>query len=106
MFHRMYIITQSLHQMSNIFWYFYYFSQHLFVFIVQERRLTEIEKMFNVLLGSLEKGFLWEFVGDWLEKSMEEPTHENFNEFARVCVSRLFMSYYVLTGCVVLFEDL
>lgn len=52
----------------------------------QERRLDEISKTFNLLLNSLETGFLFEFLGTWFTElvSKTDPCSEEIAQFAKV----------------------
>uniref|UniRef100_A0A1I7U1G7 Dopey_N domain-containing protein n=1 Tax=Caenorhabditis tropicalis TaxID=1561998 RepID=A0A1I7U1G7_9PELO len=51
------------------------------------RRVDELSKTFNMLLNSLEPGFLWTFLGDWYQKIVEssEEIH-NFSQVVTVCL--------------------
>ncbi|CAI4227638.1 unnamed protein product [Auanema sp. JU1783] len=51
---------------------------------VLERRITEMSKMLNVLLGSLENGFIWSFLAECFSKNMEEPTLESLIEYSKI----------------------
>ncbi|WKX89869.1 hypothetical protein Q1695_009037 [Nippostrongylus brasiliensis] len=52
----------------------------------QERRLDEISKTFNLLLNSLEAGFLFDFLGNWFSELMkrEDPNSEDISHYAKV----------------------
>uniref|UniRef100_A0A1I7XQT0 Dopey_N domain-containing protein n=1 Tax=Heterorhabditis bacteriophora TaxID=37862 RepID=A0A1I7XQT0_HETBA len=53
---------------------------------IKERRIDEVSKTFNLLLSSLETGFLYEFLGDWFERlaGEVEPSTEQITKFAEV----------------------
>ncbi|EGT31247.1 CBN-PAD-1 protein [Caenorhabditis brenneri] len=58
--------------------------------VVQTRRVDELSKTFNMLLGSLEPGFLWSFLGEWYLKIVESTEFErqihNFSLVVTVCL--------------------
>ncbi|CAD6184431.1 unnamed protein product [Caenorhabditis auriculariae] len=43
------------------------------------RRVDELTKTFNMLLNSLEQGFIWDFLGNWLEEIVNHPGDEYIN---------------------------
>ncbi|EPB66017.1 Dopey protein [Ancylostoma ceylanicum] len=51
-----------------------------------DRRLDEITKTFNLLLNSLEPGFLFDFLGSWFTRliSVDDPCSESIAQFAKV----------------------
>lgn len=58
--------------------------------LVQTRRVDELSKTFNMLLNSLEAGFLWTFLGDWYQRIVESAEFErqihNFSQVVTVCL--------------------
>ncbi|VDM53042.1 unnamed protein product [Angiostrongylus costaricensis] len=52
----------------------------------EKRRLDEISKTFNLLLNSLEQGFLFEFLGSWFTKLLDtvEPNSNDISQFSKV----------------------
>ncbi|KAK6059772.1 Dopey protein [Cooperia oncophora] len=54
----------------------------------QERRLDEISKTLNLLLNSLETGFLFDFLGNWFADlvAQSDPNSEDISQFAKVVV--------------------
>ncbi|KAJ1356118.1 hypothetical protein KIN20_013768 [Parelaphostrongylus tenuis] len=52
----------------------------------QTRRLDEITKTFNLLLNSLEHGFLFDFLGNWFAKLLDtvEPNSNDISQFSKV----------------------
>ncbi|EPB67077.1 Dopey protein [Ancylostoma ceylanicum] len=52
----------------------------------RDRRLDEITKTFNLLLNSLEPGFLFDFLGSWFTRliSVDDPCSESIAQFAKV----------------------
>ncbi|XGW24975.1 hypothetical protein V3C99_006429 [Haemonchus contortus] len=54
----------------------------------QERRIDEITKTFNLLLNSLETGFLFEFLGKWFTEliGQSDPCSEDITQFAKVVI--------------------
>lgn len=67
---------------------------------VQMRRIDELSKTFNMLLNSLEPGFLWTFLGDWYKSIVEsEPVvGGRIHDFSQVLFDflkiRLNRSFY------------
>uniref|UniRef100_A0A8R1DQL8 Dopey_N domain-containing protein n=1 Tax=Caenorhabditis japonica TaxID=281687 RepID=A0A8R1DQL8_CAEJA len=60
---------------------------------VQSRRIDELSKTFNMLLNSLETGFLWTFLGDWYNKIIENLSQvavggqiHDFSQVVTVCL--------------------
>uniref|UniRef100_A0A158P6E2 Dopey_N domain-containing protein n=1 Tax=Angiostrongylus cantonensis TaxID=6313 RepID=A0A158P6E2_ANGCA len=51
----------------------------------EKRRLDEISKTFNLLLNSLEQGFLFEFLGSWFTKLLDtvEPNSNDISQFSK-----------------------
>ncbi|CAA22324.2 Protein pad-1 [Caenorhabditis elegans] len=58
--------------------------------LVQARRIDELSKTFNMLLNSLEPGFLWTFLGDWYRRIVENNEFErqihDFSQVVSVCL--------------------
>ncbi|ETN85575.1 hypothetical protein NECAME_01467, partial [Necator americanus] len=53
----------------------------------RDRRLDEISKTFNLLLNSLEPGYLFDFLGSWFRSLIKEtPCSDEIAQFARVVV--------------------
>lgn len=53
--------------------------------LVQARRIDELSKTFNMLLNSLEPGFLWTFLGDWYRRIVENNEFERqIHDFSQV----------------------
>ncbi|KAL6730769.1 hypothetical protein Aduo_001710 [Ancylostoma duodenale] len=52
----------------------------------RDRRLDEITKTFNLLLNSLEPGFLFDFLGSWFTRliTVDDPCSESIAQFAKV----------------------
>lgn len=59
-----------------------------------EKRIDELTKTFNMLLNSLEQGFLWDFLGKWYEsivagigaKHEQEPELYDFTQVMMLCL--------------------
>ncbi|KIH43633.1 hypothetical protein ANCDUO_26356, partial [Ancylostoma duodenale] len=51
----------------------------------RDRRLDEITKTFNLLLNSLEPGFLFDFLGSWFTRliTVDDPCSESIAQFAK-----------------------
>ncbi|KJH53289.1 Dopey protein [Dictyocaulus viviparus] len=54
----------------------------------QKRRLDEISKTFNLLLNSLEQGFLFEFLGSWFTEILDipGPNSSDISQFSKVVI--------------------
>ncbi|CAI2294328.1 unnamed protein product [Caenorhabditis sp. 36 PRJEB53466] len=61
---------------------------------VQVRRIDELSKTFNMLLNSLEQGFLWTFLGNWYTQIVESEAvvGGQIHDFAQVVTVCLEMS--------------
>ncbi|CAO4363414.1 unnamed protein product [Caenorhabditis nigoni] len=61
---------------------------------IQSRRVDELSKTFNMLLNSLEPGFLWNFLGTWYQKIVEEGSEgkKSIHDFSQVVSICLEMS--------------
>lgn len=57
---------------------------------VQARRVDELSKTFNMLLNSLEPGFLWTFLGDWYQRIVENDEFgrqiHDFSQVVSICL--------------------
>ncbi|CAO4363420.1 unnamed protein product [Caenorhabditis nigoni] len=61
---------------------------------IQSRRVDELSKTFNMLLNSLEPGFLWNFLGTWYQRIVEEGSEgkKSIHDFSQVVSICLEMS--------------
>ncbi|CAI5437514.1 unnamed protein product [Caenorhabditis angaria] len=55
--------------------------------LIKNRRIDELSKTFNMLLNSLETGFLWNYLANWYEKKVEnkEEIHD-ISKVVSVCL--------------------
>ncbi|CAI5437517.1 unnamed protein product [Caenorhabditis angaria] len=55
--------------------------------MIKNRRIDELSKTFNMLLNSLETGFLWNYLANWYEKKVEnkEEIHD-ISKVVSVCL--------------------
>ncbi|EFO95710.1 CRE-PAD-1 protein, partial [Caenorhabditis remanei] len=58
--------------------------------VIQTRRVDELSKTFNMLLNSLEPGFLWTFLGEWYQRIVENKEFgrqiHDFSQVVSICL--------------------
>lgn len=58
--------------------------------LIQTRRVDELSKTFNMLLNSLEPGFLWTFLGEWYQRIVESKEFarqiHDFSQVVSICL--------------------